>query len=151
MWLRVATLVLAGLLGSCAVQFHAPTAHRYQAETRKAYADVLAELELAITEQNFRITGHNKIGSVIREREGRPYPDYDTFQFCNLTTAREILDLSPAAVTWMPCNITARQAGDKVILTTTLLPTDARDGRLNALAARINRQLKQIIDFAVEE
>jgi hypothetical protein len=31
----------------------------YQAETNKPYADVLAELEIAISEQNFRITGIN--------------------------------------------------------------------------------------------
>ena len=145
------TMVLASLLVACTVQPHRLEEHHYQAETRKPYADVLAELELAITEQNFRITGHNKIGSVIREREGKPYPDYDSFQFCNLTTAREILDLSPAAVTWMPCNITVRQEGNRVIVTTTLLPTNAGDARLNALAARINQQLKQIIDFAVEQ
>ncbi|MEY4195847.1 MAG: hypothetical protein RLZZ226_2215 [Pseudomonadota bacterium] len=148
-------LLLGSLVTACTPLSPSPEAVRpggryYQAETGKAYADVLSELELAITEHNFRITGHNKIGSVIREREGKPYPDYDSFQFCNLTTAREILDLAPAAVIWMPCNITVRQAGSQVIVTTLLLPTDSTDARLNALATRINQQLKQIVDFAVE-
>ncbi|MGI9213342.1 MAG: DUF302 domain-containing protein [Methylococcaceae bacterium] len=146
----VAILLLSVWLTGCTGVLPRPERHLYQAETGKPYADVLAELELAITEQNFRITGHNKIGSVIREREGQSYPDYDTFQFCNLTTAREILDISPEAVTWMPCNITLRQEGLKVIVTTTLLPTDSANVRLNTLAERINRQLQQIVDFAVE-
>lgn len=148
---RVLAILIMLLLVACAVRPVPPETRWYQAETLKPYADVLAELELAITEQNFRITGHNKIGSVIRDREGKAYPDYDTFQFCNLTTAREILDIAPAAVSWMPCNIAVRSEGGKVIVTTALLPTDSSDVKLNTLAERINRQLKQIVDFAVEE
>lgn len=124
----------------------------YQAETgTKPYADVLAELELAITERNFRITGHNKIGSVIREREHIPFPDYDTLQFCNLTYAREMLEISPEAVVFMPCNITVRSERGKVVVTSHLLPTDGGNARMNAFAARMNEQLKQIVDFAVED
>ena len=36
--------------------------------TEKPFSDVVDDLEFAIQERNFRITGHNKIGSVIRER-----------------------------------------------------------------------------------
>jgi uncharacterized protein (DUF302 family) len=45
----------------------------YQAETNKPYADVLAELEIAISEQNFRITGHSRVGKVIRDRGSIDY------------------------------------------------------------------------------
>lgn len=123
----------------------------YQAETTKPYADVLAELELAITERNFRITGHNKIGSVIREREQIAFPDYDTLQFCNLTLARAMLDLSPAWVKYMPCNITTRTEKGRVYITTHLLPTDAADPRLNEFARTMNEKLKEIVDFAAED
>jgi uncharacterized protein (DUF302 family) len=60
----------------------------YQAETNKPYADVLAELEIAISEQNFRITGHSRVGKVIRDRGSKDFPEYDTLQFCNLTHAK---------------------------------------------------------------
>lgn len=123
----------------------------YSAETAtKSYADVLAELEVAITERNFRITGHNKIGSVIREREGIAFPDYDTLQFCNLTQARVMLEMSPASVAWMPCNVAVRSEGGKVIVTTHLLPTDSSDPRLNEFARNMNQELKAIVHFAVE-
>lgn len=124
----------------------------YSAETRtKSYQDVLAELEVAITERNFRITGHNRIGSVIRERENIAFPDYDTIQFCNLTEARVMLELSPASVAWMPCNVAVRSEAGKVIVTTHLLPSDASDPRLNAFARKMNEKLKAIVDFAVED
>lgn len=123
----------------------------FEARTTKPYADVIAELQIAITERNFRITGHNKIGSVIRERERIAFPDYDTFQFCNLTNAREMLELSPASVVYMPCNVAVRAEQDVVIVSTHLLPTDTDNIRLNDLAAGVNGQLKEIVRFATED
>jgi uncharacterized protein (DUF302 family) len=141
-------LGITWLLSGCSTQEHEPL--YYSAETTtKAYSDVLAELEVAITERNFRITGHNKIGSVIRERENTAFPDYDTLQFCNLTQARVMLEMSPASVAWMPCNVAVRSEGGKVIVTTHLLPTDSTDPRLNDFARRMNEELKAIVHFAV--
>ena len=142
-------LGITWLLSGCSPKEHEPL--YYSAETTtKAYPDVLAELEVAITERNFRITGHNKIGSVIRERENIAFPDYDTLQFCNLTQARVMLEMSPASVAWMPCNVAVRSEGGKVIVTTHLLPTDSTDPRLNDFARKMNEELKAIVHFAVE-
>lgn len=139
------------LLPACAANRETAPLY-YQAETTtKPYADVLAEVELAITERNFRITGHNKIGSVIRERERIDFPDYDTIQFCNLTLARQMLEISPESVVYMPCNVTVRTQEGRIIVTTHLLPTDSADPRLNAFAKDMNEKLKQIVDFAVED
>ncbi|MFN5745954.1 MAG: DUF302 domain-containing protein [Methylococcaceae bacterium] len=144
--LTAATGLISLLLSGCS-----PEADYYSAETAsKPYQDVMAELELAITERNFRITGHNRIGSVIREREHIDFPDYDSLQFCNLTRAREMLELSPEAVAWMPCTISVRSQNGTIIVTTHLLPTHSRDPRLNDFARTMNQQLKQIVDFAVE-
>ena len=144
-------LVLAILcaLPGCAAKEKAESSY-YQAATTKPYADVLAELELAITERNFRITGHNKIGSVIREREGIPFPDYDTFQFCNLALARQMLEISPESVIHMPCNVAVRFDGGRVHIATHLLPTDSSDPKMNDFAKGMNEKLKEIVDFAAE-
>jgi uncharacterized protein (DUF302 family) len=123
----------------------------YRAETTKPYDDVLAELELAITEHNFRITGHNHIGSVIRQRGNRDFPDYDTLQFCNLTLAQQMLEMSPAAVAYMPCNIAVRSEHGKVVIVTHLLPTDGADQKLNDFFRELNGKLQKIVDFAVEK
>lgn len=138
------------ILPGCAAQKE-PEPLYYQAETTKPYQDVLAELELAITERNFRITGHNKIGSVIRERENIRFPDYGTIQFCNLTLAREMLDISPESVIYMPCNVAVRSENGKVVVTTHLLPTRSSNPKMNEFARKMNEKLKQIVDFSVED
>jgi len=142
----IVALLLAVLPG-CGVR-NAPA--YYQVETTKPYDDVLAELEVAITERNFRITGHNHIGSVIREREKIDFPDYDTIQFCNLTLARQMLEISPAAVVYMPCNIAVRSENGRVIIATHLLPVDPSNEKLNEFARTMNERLRQIVDFAAE-
>lgn len=146
----LSSIGLSVLLAACASQPPAEDGQWYQAKTQKPYADVLAELELAITEQNFRITGHNHIGSVIRQRENIAFPDYDTVQFCNLTLARHMLELSPAAVAYMPCNIAVRSDNGTVIIRTHLLPTHGDNPRLNAFFQALNTRLKKIVDFAAE-
>jgi len=149
-WLpRLLLPLLALMAPGCTHQQQEPG--YYSAETTtKSYQDVLAELEVAITERNFRITGHNKIGSVIRERENIAFPEYDTIQFCNLTEARTILEMSPAAVAWMPCNVAVRSEAGKIIVTTHLLPTDSSNPKLNEFAHKMNKKLKEIVDFAVQ-
>ena len=122
----------------------------YQAETDKPYADVLAELEIAISEHNFRITGHSRVGKVIRDRGTKDFPDYDTLQFCNLTHAKTLLLMSPHAVRHMPCNIVSYEYNGKTIVRTQLLPTDTDNPELNAFSEKMNIMLKDIVDFAVE-
>lgn len=123
----------------------------YQVETLKPYDDVLAELELAISDNNFRITGHSRVGKVIRDRGTKGFPDYDTIQFCNLTHAKTILLISPEAIRHMPCNVVTYQYRGKTIVRTHLLPTDTGNRELNQFSVRMNERLKKIIDFAVEE
>lgn len=122
----------------------------YQVETQKPYDDVLSELEVAISENNFRVTGHSRVGKVIRERGAKGFPDYDTIQFCNLTHARTILEISPEAIRHMPCNVVLYQHQGKTIVRTHLLPTDTDNHELNRFSAQMNQTLIKIIDFAVE-
>ncbi len=123
----------------------------YQAETQKPYDDVLAELEIAIAEHNFRITGHSRVGKVIRDRGTKDFPEYDTLQFCNLTHAKTLLLMSPHAVSHMPCNIVMYHFKGKTIVKTQLLPVDTEHDDLNQFSKNMNKMLKQIVNFAVEE
>jgi len=145
-------LLLASLLtlSACAQTPIGEFAPYYQAETEKPYADVLAELEIAISEHNFRITGHSRVGKVIRDRGTKDFPEYDTLQFCNLTHAKTLLLISPHAVRHMPCNIVTYQFQGKTIVRTHLMPTDTDDPELNRFSADMNIMLKAIVDFAVE-
>lgn len=139
------------LIASCTVNPLLEQTAYYQKETLKPYDDVLAELQIAISEQNFRITGHSRVGKVIRNRGSTGFPDYDTLQFCNLTHARKLLSLSPQAVRYMPCNVVTYFYQGKTIVNVRLLPTDSKNPELNLFAKEMNKKMKQIVDFAVEE
>ena len=125
--------------------------HYYQAETQKPYDDGLAELEIAITDHNFRITGHSRVGKVIRDRGTKNFPEYDTLQFCNLTHAKTLLLMSPHSVSYMPCNIVTYQFNNKTIVKTHLLPIDSNNKALNDFSEKMNNMLKEIVDFSVDE
>jgi uncharacterized protein (DUF302 family) len=154
MWktdLKIAALAVFFTLSGCGAQPQGEFIPYYEVETRKPYADVIAELEAAIAEHNFRITGHSRVGKVIREREHIDFPDYDTIQFCNLTLAKKILLMSPHAIRHMPCNVVTYAFGGKVIVRTHLLPVDSGNTELDTFAGEMNRTLKNIVDFAAEE
>lgn len=136
---------------SCANQPTGEFVPYYEVETHKPYDEVLAELEVAITENNFRITGHSRVGKVIRDRGTPNFPEYDTVQFCNLTEAKKILLMSPQAIRHMPCNVVTYQYQGKTIIRTHLLPTDTDNKALNEFSGKMNRILKNIVDFAAEE
>jgi len=147
-------LIVATLLFIASCASHPPSSkiiHYYQQETNKPYDDVLAELEIAIAEHNFRMTGHSRVGKVIRDRGTLPFPEYDTFQFCNLTHAKTLLLLSPHSIIDMPCNIVTYQFNNKNIIKTRLLPTTTDNQKLNQFSEKMNHILRQIVDFAAEE
>lgn len=154
MYIRLLCLTILLFISACASQspsIDSKTIHFYQAETLKPYDDVLAELEIAIAEHNFRITGHSRVGKVIRDRGTKHFPNYDTLQFCNLTHAKTLLLMSPHAVSYMPCNIVTYEVEGKTIVKTHLLATDTDDKALNEFSKKMNKMLKQIVDFATEE
>lgn len=130
---------------------HKETVYYYQASTDKPYDDVLAELEVAIAEHNFRITGHSRVGKVIRDRGAQNFPEYDTVQFCNLSHAKILLELDPHAVHYMPCNVVVYQFKNRTLIKTHLLPENTVNPKFNQFAHKMNLKLKAIVDFAAEE
>jgi uncharacterized protein (DUF302 family) len=153
MLIRLSIFAILLFIASCASQdvVNSKVIHYYQAETTKPYDDVLAELEIAIAEHNFRITGHSRVGKVIRDRGTKNFPEFDTIQFCNLTRAEVMLEISPHLVSYMPCNIVVYNVEDKTIVKTHLLPIDSENLELNKFSKKMNDMLKQIVDFSVEE
>ncbi len=147
----VAAWLFIASCSSTAPSLSRETVFFYQASTGKPYDDALAELEVAISEHNFRITGHSRVGKVIRDRGAKDFPEFDTIQFCNLTHARTLLELSPHAVSYMPCNVVIYQFNGKTLIKTHLLPENTDNPKLNQFNRKMNQQLKAIVDFAAEE
>jgi len=156
MWNMLAILVGLFILASCTgapqlAHIYSERVDYYELETLKPYDEVLAELEVAIAEHNFRITGHSRVGKVIRERGAVDFPEYDTVQFCNLTLAKTILEITPRAIGYMPCNVVTYQLAGKTVIRTHLLPEDTDNPALNRFAATMNPELKHIVEFAAQQ
>lgn len=117
--------------------------------TDKSFADVIFELNFAITDHNFRITGRNTIGSGLRKRGYRDFPDVEVIHFCSLELAREVLLLDPGYVAQMPCRITVHEQDGKRVISLIVLPLDHPDPRVNDFARRMNATLREIVDFAL--
>ena len=148
------TVILASLLslfGCATLPPNSEIIQYYETSTTKPYHEVLHEAEGAIAEHNFRITGHSRVGKVIRDRGAKDFPDSDTIQFCNLTHAKTVLEIAPTWVKYMPCNLVIYAYQGKTFVRTHLLPTDTENAELNAFSSKMNQMLKEIVDFAVEK
>jgi uncharacterized protein (DUF302 family) len=152
MLLRIVIFANLLSLASCStLPVNSEIIHYYEVSTTKPYDEVLSEVQGAIAEHNFRITGHSRVGQVIRERGAKDFPEYDTIQFCNLTHAKTLLEMSPHSVRHMPCNIVIYQYQGKTLVKTHLMPTDTENAELNQFSDKMNQQLKEIVDFAAEQ
>ncbi len=128
--------------------------HEYtiiRAVTSKAFQDVSDEVDFAITERNFRITGRNVIGKAIRKRGIEDFPNVDVVHFCNVENAREVLEHDINFVAQMPCRMTLHEEQDKVVIQLILVPEEHPDPAVREFAKRINKILKEILAFVLEE
>jgi uncharacterized protein (DUF302 family) len=150
--LRILTL-LAGVLLVTASAASTPTDSSHsvvRGTTTKSFDDVILELDFAITERNFRITGRNTIGKGLRERGYKDFPNVEVIHFCNLEYAREVLLVDPGYVAMMPCRITVHEAAGKTVVSVILLPEDHADPRVVAFAKRMNKTLRDILAYVME-
>lgn len=118
----------------------------YRRRSRYTLDEVLLDVDTAITNHNYRITGRNRIGTEIAERLGEPFPAADVIQFCNLEYARRLLEIDPGFIVYMPCQIAVYQTDDGVMVGTWLLPPQPAPA--DTIIERINTLLRGIVDFA---
>lgn len=138
-----------GLISSSrAEQKQAVHGASYSRSVVASFDDVFADLEFAITERNYRITGINSIGRAIAERheDDADFPRAAVIHFCNIEAAREILKISMDFLLLMPCRITLNEQGSQVKIEAQLLPYN--DPRLRLTARNVNAMLMEIVDFA---
>ncbi|MFO1350560.1 MAG: DUF302 domain-containing protein [Gammaproteobacteria bacterium] len=124
------------------------SADRYRAVTQHPFDDVLADINFAISQHNFRITGGNHIGGAIGERLGKSFPRSEIIHFCNLEYARRMLEAAPDNLLHMPCKIVVYERNGEVVIETQLLPE--HDANIGALNAEINGMLREIVDYAAQ-
>ncbi len=122
-----------------------------RATTKKSFEDVSQELEFAITERNYRITGRNVIGKALRKRGYENFFEVDVIHFCNVQNAREVLLLDPSFVVQMPCRILLHEQDNLTVINAVLLPENHPKEEVNIFARRLNQDLRDIVNFALEE
>lgn len=113
------------------------------------YQDTLANLDIAISEHNYRIIHKSEIGSAIRERGDKDFPLSIVISFCNITYAKEMMLINEQLINDMPCIITVRESNDGVIVGTRLMDENVSDKNQARFAARINDNLIKIMEATV--
>lgn len=119
--------------------------------TTKLLSDIVDDAEFAITERNFRIVDRLHIGKAIRDRGYPGYPDYEVLLFCNLTYARQLLDIEPDIINFCPIKITISDTRKNYLITATLFPQNTDNKTLNKLASEVNNLIRDIVDFAAAD
>ena len=125
--------------------------HYYRLETDKVLEEVLDDTIFAITERNFRITGHLHIGKGIRDRKNPEFPDYEVLLYCNLDNAKKMLELDPDMLNSCPARITIRQHNEKIVITAPLWPVEMKNEELKSHMQNLNVLVREIVDYAADD
>ncbi|MCB2426935.1 DUF302 domain-containing protein [Methylophaga pinxianii] len=113
------------------------------------YQDTLANLEIAISEYNYRIIHKSEIGSAIRERGDETFPLSIVVSFCNITYAKEMMLINEQLINDMPCIITVRETQNGTIIGTRLMDENVADTEQAEFAKKINNNLKKIMEATI--
>jgi len=122
----------------------------YQKVSYDNFEDTLQNLDIAISEHNYRIIHRSNIGQAIRDRGDKNYPLSTVISFCNITYAKEMMEINSDLINDMPCIVTVREEKEKVIVGTKLMRFDTDNKLQNSFALRINNNLKSIVEATVE-
>ncbi len=117
----------------------------------KPIIEVIEDAEFAITEYNFRIINRLQIGQAIKERGNLDFPQTEIILFCNLTLAEQMLQIAPNYINYCPYSVSIMAADKQTMISARLLPTDAKQDKLNQLAKKINKMLSSIVEYAAAD
>ncbi len=128
-----------------------PTSSRvFQLKSNYDYEETLLNLDIAISEHNYRIIHRSNIGKAIRDRGEKDYPLSTVISFCNITYAKEMMEINSDLINDMPCIVTVREEKGGVIVGTKLMISNTTNQRQNDFATRINNNLTSIVEATVE-
>lgn len=123
----------------------------YEQYSPYSFEDTILNLDIAISEYNYRIIHRSHIGQAVRDRGDKEFPLSTITSFCNITYAKEMMEINPLLINDMPCNVSVRETGDgKVIVGTKLMQEAVSDPAQKRFAEKINANLKAIIGATVE-
>jgi uncharacterized protein (DUF302 family) len=122
----------------------------FQLSSEYDFEETLLNLDIAISEHNYRIIHRSNIGQAVRDRGEKDYPLSTVISFCNITYAKEMMEINSDLINDMPCIVTVREEKEGVIIGTKLMLTNTKNARQNDFAKRINANLIAIVEATVE-
>jgi len=123
----------------------------YQQYSEYSFGDTLLNLDIAISEHNYRIIHRSQIGQAVRDRGEKDFPLSTITNFCNISYAKEMIEINSDLINEMPCTIAVREeAGKGIIVSSKLMNEHTTNNAQNVFAAKINENLKSIIAATVE-
>ena len=123
----------------------------YQLLSDYSFEETLLNLDLAISEHNYRIIHRSQIGQAIRDRGEKDFPLSTITNFCNITYAKEMIEINADLINEMPCTIAVReQSAQGIIVSSMLMDEQTANDQQNQFALKINNNLKSIIAATVE-
>lgn len=122
----------------------------YQHYSSYSFEDTLINLDIAIAEHNYRIIHRSHIGKAVRDRGEPDYPLSTITSFCNITYAKEMMEINSDLINDMPCNVAVRESDNRVIVSTKLMDENTGLAGQNQFAQKINNNLKSIIEATIE-
>ncbi|PHS29478.1 MAG: hypothetical protein COA95_11730 [Methylophaga sp.] len=114
------------------------------------FEETLLNLDIAISEHNYRIIHRSNIGQAVRDRGEENYPLSTVISFCNITYAKEMMEINSDLINDMPCIVTVREEREGIVVGTKLMVTNTSNNRQNDFANRININLISIVEATVE-
>jgi uncharacterized protein (DUF302 family) len=113
-------------------------------QIEQAFASVAAEY-------NLRAVGELPLSKELEARTGQPQPFLKVYSYCNPSTARRMLDFSPAMAAYLPCRVTVMAREDGLWLYTLDMDMMTRMGRrmppeLKAETGRVRDAIRALID-----
>ena len=126
------------------------TTRVYQQLSNYNFEDTLLNLDIAISEHNYRIIHRSNIGQAVRDRGDKDYPLSTVISFCNISYAKEMMEINSDLINDMPCIITVREEKQGVIVGTKFMLENTNNKRQNDFAKRINVNLKSIVEATIE-
>ncbi|MEX8493740.1 DUF302 domain-containing protein [Sphaerotilus sp.] len=113
-------------------------------QIEQAFASVAAEY-------NLRAVGELPLSKELEARTGQPQPFLKVYSYCNPSTARRMLDFSPAMAAFLPCRVTVMEREGALWLYTLDMDMMTRMGRrmppeLKAETGRVRDAIRALID-----
>jgi uncharacterized protein (DUF302 family) len=110
----------------------------------QAFASVAAEY-------NLRAVGELPLSKELEARTGQPQPFLKVYSYCNPSTARRMLDFSPAMAAYLPCRVTVMERDGGLWLYTLNMDMMTRMGRrmppeLRTETGRVRDAIRAMLD-----